>query len=141
MTVELNRYCLYFRTKWKRQTAVGLELLAEAGNYAAVQRMLQTSPYWLSQYGNAATTLTTPPAAAAAHPFDLYYRQAAAVLQKPTATPLYPTPNRFNPLYLSSLSSLASSQQQLMINSSASSAATPSSPQHSIYANSSPPQQ
>ncbi|KAK2171359.1 hypothetical protein NP493_1076g00030 [Ridgeia piscesae] len=34
------------RTKWKRQTAVGLELLAEAGNYAAVQRMLQSSPYW-----------------------------------------------------------------------------------------------
>lgn len=34
------------RTKWKRQTAVGLELLAEAGNYAAVQRMLQTNPYW-----------------------------------------------------------------------------------------------
>lgn len=37
---------LYNRTKWKRQTAVGLELLAEAGNYAAVQRMLQTNPYW-----------------------------------------------------------------------------------------------
>ncbi|CAH1787058.1 unnamed protein product [Owenia fusiformis] len=34
------------RTKWKRQTAVGLELLAESGNYAAVQRMLQTNPYW-----------------------------------------------------------------------------------------------
>ncbi|XP_015415804.1 PREDICTED: barH-like 2 homeobox protein [Myotis davidii] len=27
------------RTKWKRQTAVGLELLAEAGNYSALQRM------------------------------------------------------------------------------------------------------
>jgi len=37
---------LLCRTKWKRQTAVGLELLAEAGNYAAVQRMLQTNPYW-----------------------------------------------------------------------------------------------
>ncbi|KAI1304118.1 Homeobox protein B-H1 [Halotydeus destructor] len=37
------------RTKWKRQTAVGLELLAEAGNFAAVQRMLQTSPYWMNQ--------------------------------------------------------------------------------------------
>lgn len=36
----------WFRTKWKRQTAVGLELLAEAGNFAAVQRMLQTNPYW-----------------------------------------------------------------------------------------------
>ena len=37
------------RTKWKRQTAVGLELLAEAGNFQAVQRMLQTNPYWLNQ--------------------------------------------------------------------------------------------
>ncbi|KAL3308344.1 BarH-like 2 homeobox protein [Cichlidogyrus casuarinus] len=34
------------RTKWKRQTAVGLELLAEAGNFAAVQRILQTNSYW-----------------------------------------------------------------------------------------------
>ncbi|KAH9414808.1 BarH-like 1 homeobox protein [Dermatophagoides pteronyssinus] len=87
-------------TKWKRQTAVGLELLAEAGNYAAVQRMLQTSPYWLSQYGNVATaalaaaaasnpTLSNNAAAAAAAatqagstPFDIYYRQAAAALQQ-----------------------------------------------------------
>ena len=45
-----------FRTKWKRQTAVGLELLAEAGNYAAVQRMLQTSPYW-NQYGATASAI------------------------------------------------------------------------------------
>ncbi|KAL3871981.1 hypothetical protein ACJMK2_040189 [Sinanodonta woodiana] len=36
------------RTKWKRQTAVGLELLAEAGNYATMHRMLQPSPYWSS---------------------------------------------------------------------------------------------
>ncbi|VDP16812.1 unnamed protein product, partial [Schistosoma margrebowiei] len=34
------------RTKWKRQTAVGFELLAEAGNFVAVQRILQTNPYW-----------------------------------------------------------------------------------------------
>ncbi|KAL0978959.1 hypothetical protein UPYG_G00178490 [Umbra pygmaea] len=36
------------RTKWKRQTAVGLELLAEAGNYSALQRMFPT-PYFYSQ--------------------------------------------------------------------------------------------
>ena len=38
------------RTKWKRQTAVGLELLAEAGNLAAVQRMLHSNgaSYWMS---------------------------------------------------------------------------------------------
>ncbi|XP_054713530.1 homeobox protein ceh-30-like [Uloborus diversus] len=41
------------RTKWKRQTAVGLELLAEAGNYAAVQQILKTSPFWISHYGHA----------------------------------------------------------------------------------------
>ncbi|GAA48629.1 Homeobox protein ceh-31 [Clonorchis sinensis] len=35
------------RTKWKRQTAVGLELLAEADNFMAVQRLLQQSPYWM----------------------------------------------------------------------------------------------
>ncbi|XP_013791445.1 homeobox protein ceh-31-like, partial [Limulus polyphemus] len=38
------------RTKWKRQTTVGIELLTEAGNVAAVQRMMQTSPYWLSRF-------------------------------------------------------------------------------------------
>ncbi|CDI98045.1 barh homeobox protein [Echinococcus multilocularis] len=36
------------RTKWKRQTAVGLELLAETGNFIAVKRILQTNPYWAS---------------------------------------------------------------------------------------------
>ncbi|CAL8070674.1 unnamed protein product [Calicophoron daubneyi] len=34
------------RTKWKRQTAVGFELLSEAGNFVAVQRILQTNSYW-----------------------------------------------------------------------------------------------
>ncbi|KAL3872248.1 hypothetical protein ACJMK2_040183 [Sinanodonta woodiana] len=42
------------RTKWKRQTAVGLELLAEAGNYAAVQRLLQSNPYWFTYHPQAA---------------------------------------------------------------------------------------
>ncbi|KAL2092001.1 hypothetical protein ACEWY4_011799 [Coilia grayii] len=36
------------RTKWKRQTAVGLELLAEAGNYSALQRMFP-NPYFYHQ--------------------------------------------------------------------------------------------
>lgn len=38
-------FLFHFRTKWKRQTAVGLELLAEAGNYSALQRMFP-SPYF-----------------------------------------------------------------------------------------------
>lgn len=43
---KISIYILSFRTKWKRQTAVGLELLAESGNFMAVKRILQTSPYW-----------------------------------------------------------------------------------------------
>ncbi|XP_076330745.1 uncharacterized protein LOC143236356 [Tachypleus tridentatus] len=35
------------RTKWKRQTAVGLELLAEAGNVGALHSTMHTTPYWL----------------------------------------------------------------------------------------------
>ncbi|KAH9645874.1 hypothetical protein HF086_010073, partial [Spodoptera exigua] len=79
------------RTKWKRQTAVGLELLAEAGNYAAFQRLY--GGYWP---GVPAYPAQPAPAAA-----DLYYRQAAATaaaaasasantLQKPLPYRLYP---------------------------------------------------
>lgn len=74
------------RTKWKRQTAVGLELLAEAGNYAAVQR-LYGAPYgwpYPPQPNAAAAAAALNPAALSV---DLYYRQAAAAaaLQKPLA--------------------------------------------------------
>ncbi|KAJ8300923.1 hypothetical protein KUTeg_022442 [Tegillarca granosa] len=41
------------RTKWKRQTAVGFELLTEAGNYATVQRMIQNNSYWSTYYPQA----------------------------------------------------------------------------------------
>ncbi|KAK4467998.1 hypothetical protein MN116_008179 [Schistosoma mekongi] len=34
------------RTKWKRQTAVGLELITEAENYVAIQRLIDQSPFW-----------------------------------------------------------------------------------------------
>ena len=37
------------RTKWKRQTAVGIELLAEAGNMAALQQVLIWSALWSQQ--------------------------------------------------------------------------------------------
>lgn len=43
-----NSALFCWRTKWKRQTAVGLELLAEAGNYSALQRMFP-SPYFYPQ--------------------------------------------------------------------------------------------
>ena len=35
-----------FRTKWKRQTAVGLELLAEAGNYTASMQRMFAPPFY-----------------------------------------------------------------------------------------------
>nr|XP_027222625.1 barH-like 1 homeobox protein [Penaeus vannamei] len=82
------------RTKWKRQTAVGLELLAEAGNYAAVQR-LYSAPYgwpYPPQPSSAAAAAAAAAASPAAASVDLYYRQAAAAaaLQKPLAYRLYP---------------------------------------------------
>ncbi|KAG7173634.1 Homeobox protein B-H1-like, partial [Homarus americanus] len=81
------------RTKWKRQTAVGLELLAEAGNYAAVQRIYSTPYGW--PYPPQPSAAAAAAAAAALSPaasVDLYYRQAAAAaaLQKPLAYRLYP---------------------------------------------------
>ncbi|XP_042861325.1 barH-like 1 homeobox protein [Penaeus japonicus] len=83
------------RTKWKRQTAVGLELLAEAGNYAAVQR-LYSAPYGWPYPPQPSSAAAAAAAAAALSPaaasVDLYYRQAAAAaaLQKPLAYRLYP---------------------------------------------------
>ncbi|KAK8739115.1 hypothetical protein OTU49_003487 [Cherax quadricarinatus] len=82
------------RTKWKRQTAVGLELLAEAGNYAAVQR-IYSSPYgwpYPPQPSSAAAAAAAAAALSPAASVDLYYRQAAAAaaLQKPLAYRLYP---------------------------------------------------
>ncbi|XP_003424841.1 homeobox protein B-H2 [Nasonia vitripennis] len=82
------------RTKWKRQTIVGYEIMAEAGNYAAYQRLFSAAgvpahpsagPYW--PYPGAA--------AAVAHHAqnDLLYRQAATAavtLQKPMPYRLFP---------------------------------------------------
>ncbi|XP_074598139.1 uncharacterized protein LOC141852882 [Brevipalpus obovatus] len=112
------------RTKWKRQTAVGFELMAQEGNLAAVQRLIQQEPYWMNTLASYATTsgLQSPAAVAAlaaasapqlsANTFDHYYRTAAAMLQKPgaqspvnnAAASLYSHPNpRLNLLYLSSI--------------------------------------
>ncbi|XP_067634603.1 homeobox protein B-H1 [Eurosta solidaginis] len=76
------------RTKWKRQTAVGLELLAEAGNFAAFQRLYGGTPYlgaW--PYPGA----QSPHGGPAPSSIDLYYRQAAAAaaMQKPLPYNLY----------------------------------------------------
>lgn len=78
----------FCRTKWKRQTAVGLELLAEAGNYAAFQRLYGAPPYGCWYPPQAGAPGAAPSAA------DMYYRQAAAAaavtLQKPLPYRLYP---------------------------------------------------
>jgi BarH-like len=77
---------MFFRTKWKRQTAVGLELLAEAGNYAAFQRLYGTPPFTGAWPYAAQGPPGTQPSAA-----DIYYRQAAvAALQKPHPYRMYP---------------------------------------------------
>ncbi|KAM7348090.1 uncharacterized protein ACRADG_007516 [Cochliomyia hominivorax] len=91
------------RTKWKRQTAVGLELLAEAGNYAAFQRLYGGGSPYLSSwpYGHPQASPHISPSS----PIDLYYRQAAAaaVLQKPLSYRMYPT---IPPMPTSGLSSI-----------------------------------
>ncbi|XP_034035024.1 barH-like 2 homeobox protein [Thalassophryne amazonica] len=72
------------RTKWKRQTAVGLELLAEAGNYSALQRMFP-SPYFYHPSLLGSVDSTTAAAAAAAM-YNSMYRTPSAPhpsLQRP----------------------------------------------------------
>lgn len=83
------------RTKWKRQTAVGLELLAEAGNYAAFQRLYGGPPYMGGWPYQAQSHPGATPSMA-----DLYYRQAAAAaaLQKPLPYRLYPPVPSLAPL-------------------------------------------
>ncbi|TMS20276.1 BarH-like 2 homeobox protein [Larimichthys crocea] len=82
--IHLLYFDLISRTKWKRQTAVGLELLAEAGNYSALQRMFP-SPYFYhpSLLG---TVDSTTAAAAAAAMYSSMYRTPSAPhpsLQRP----------------------------------------------------------
>ena len=66
------------RTKWKRQASVGIEMIVEAGNIAAVQNLCRVGaggPHWLP-------TMAHP---LLAHQIDLYYRSqiATAALQRP----------------------------------------------------------
>ncbi|XP_041912822.1 barH-like 2 homeobox protein [Alosa sapidissima] len=72
------------RTKWKRQTAVGLELLAEAGNYSALQRMFP-SPYFYHPSLLGSMDSTTAAAAAAAMYSSMYRTPSAPhpSLQRP----------------------------------------------------------
>ncbi|KAI6232285.1 Homeobox domain-containing protein [Aphelenchoides besseyi] len=38
------------RTKWKRQAAVGVDLLQEPTNLAVIHNLFRTNPYWMQQY-------------------------------------------------------------------------------------------
>ncbi|CAI5454219.1 unnamed protein product [Caenorhabditis angaria] len=44
------------RTKWKRQASVGMDLLHDAGNMAAVQQLLRSNPYWASYLSSSAAS-------------------------------------------------------------------------------------
>ncbi|KAK3087417.1 hypothetical protein FSP39_005609 [Pinctada imbricata] len=67
------------RTKWKRQTAVGLELLAEAGNYSAFQRMMHSSNYWSPYHHQTARILSS---------IDPYYYRTSATSLPNQQSPL-----------------------------------------------------
>ena len=72
MDLQVFSISLLFRTKWKRQTAVGIELLTEAGNVAALQQMYRGLGYtWPSvAAGHPALAPTLNPLST----LDLYYR-------------------------------------------------------------------
>ena len=71
------------RTKWKRTTSVGLELLAESGNYAALSALykgggglpLHGGHHYMSSPSPYSSPLL---AGSSISPLELYYRQAAA---------------------------------------------------------------
>lgn len=46
------------RTKYKRQNAVGLELMGTEEGFTAVQKLIQTSPYWADQLANFASSIS-----------------------------------------------------------------------------------
>lgn len=64
------------RTKWKRTTSVGMELLAEAGNLSALHQALYRAPY----PGYPAPLMAGAQVAGAAglNPLEMIYRQSAA---------------------------------------------------------------
>jgi len=76
-----------------------LELLAEAGNYAAFQRLYGGATPYLSAWPYAAAAAAQSPHGAPPSAIDIYYRQAAAAaaLQKPSLPATYMYPSRMPP--------------------------------------------
>ncbi|XP_069120665.1 barH-like 1 homeobox protein [Argopecten irradians] len=81
------------RTKWKRQTSVGLELLAEAGNYNAFQRLMHSSNYWSPYHQQAARMIST---------LDSYYYRSGSSAALSSQRPMMPR------MYIPGMSSLPS---------------------------------
>ena len=70
-----SHYILFYlslRTKWKRQTAVGIELLTEAGNVAALQQMYRGLGYTWPGVAPSHPALT--PGLSPFSTLDMYYR-------------------------------------------------------------------
>ena len=74
-------FLVYKRTKWKRQATVGIELLTEAGNIAAMQSLCARLP-WMHHHPPP-PALTPPTSSSFASSLgtnmDFYYRHAAAL--------------------------------------------------------------
>lgn len=92
---SFNNKIIFFiyRTKWKRQTSVGFELLVEAGNYAAYQRAYRSNyPSMPDAWQYPASMLAAAAAGGGAgSPAELYYRQASmAALQGHSPYSMYP---------------------------------------------------
>ena len=89
------------RTKWKRQTAVGIELLQEASNVAALQQMYRTMGLSWPGAGPGPGGVALPPHPPVFSSLDLYYRHAAAAhsLQRPVFPPAPAPPSASRPAW------------------------------------------
>ncbi|CAD5234144.1 unnamed protein product [Bursaphelenchus xylophilus] len=89
------------RTKWKRQTAVGVDMFQEPGNLAVIQNLLRTNPYWSQQVmsnpalfpflgqrfipGLPQSTPSSSPASTQPNPFMLFAGLNPQIFQNMTA--------------------------------------------------------
>ena len=131
------------RTKWKRTTSVGLELLAETGNFQALHslysRAASSGPPGAHNFFPAALAAAmasnqnyaaAAAAAASTSPLELYYRQAAAAALSAGQQPPPPPRGPFGagtPLPPHSLGALTAVHPSFLASSALMPASTPSS--------------